>query len=432
MAKILLDYVFPVTVIEPTPQASTAYLKQACVVCKPKAGQEGNVGQVFECTTMTAVAVRTDNSEAQQLFNAGMDKVFILLSDDLDIADALDANQNDFYTVLISSDFADADLTAVAGSAAVPEIKSFKKIEDILYTSKLTGTAGDDISVTYVDDGAAGAETIDLTVHAIVVHMEAGASTADNIRDAIEADSGANALVLLAVDVGDETDVQAAHTIQTLSGGQDAVAAVPAVLALTKGTFKGVVGFSSSDEAVCSDFAAVVNQCGFFRDDSNGAKNMLFAFGSLLSNLSDWLNQQYITMPFDDGVDVLGDATTLFDDKVSFALNDDEFGNRLALFAAGGKAIIAPYILKNLSVDLQSRSLQWISGNEPQYTKKEAALLETRLQEDVVNLYVSRRWIESGTVEITLEEQNFVATGDIEVPQPKALWRVFSELRETV
>jgi hypothetical protein len=137
-------------------------------------------------------------------------------------------------------------------------------------------------------------------------------------------------------------------------------------------------------------------------------------------------------MPFNDEVESLGAANSFFDDKVSFVLRDDEFGNRLALFCAGGKAIVAPYIIKNLRIDLQSRALNWISGNQPQYTRKEAALLETRLQEDVINSYVSRSWIEVGTVAIALEQDNFVASGAINVAEPKALWRVFSELRQTL
>jgi hypothetical protein len=54
------------------------------------------------------------------------------------------------------------------------------------------------------------------------------------------------------------------------------------------------------------------------------------------------MNQQYITMPFADDVGSLGEAETLFDDKISFVISDDEFGKKLSLFCAGGKAIAAP------------------------------------------------------------------------------------------
>ncbi len=56
--KILLDYVFPISVVTPTAQASTGFLKRVCVVAKPKTGQEGNVGQVFSCSTFAQVALR--------------------------------------------------------------------------------------------------------------------------------------------------------------------------------------------------------------------------------------------------------------------------------------------------------------------------------------------------------------------------------------
>src|SRR5690606_15580524 len=177
---------------------------------------------------------------------------------------------------------------------------------------------------------------------------------------------------------------------------------------LQVGTFDGVIGVSSSDAEFCAAQVTKTNRCAFFRKEDNGAKNMCFAFGALLSNPSNWLNQQYITMPFDDEVAGLGDANSLFVDKVSFVISDDEFGTRLALCAVQGKAIVAPYILKNLRIDIQSRALQWISGNQPQYTLKEASLLETRLQEDVINSYIDRAWIESGTVVITLVQSNFV------------------------
>jgi hypothetical protein len=137
-------------------------------------------------------------------------------------------------------------------------------------------------------------------------------------------------------------------------------------------------------------------------------------------------------MPVSDAIEELGDANALYNDKVSFVLSDDEFGNKLALFVAGGKAIVAPYIVKNIMIDLQSKALQWISGNQPQYTLKEAALLETRLQEDVINSYILRRMITAGVVEITLVNENFVASGDINISEPKALWRVFAEMRQTL
>jgi hypothetical protein len=158
---------------------------------------------------------------------------------------------------------------------------------------------------------------------------------------------------------------------------------------------------------------------------------MFYAFGKLLSNALAWRNQQYVTMPFADDVATLGSANTLFDDKISFVLTDDQYGNRLALIATGGKAIVAPYIVRNLQIDLQSAALSYISGNQPGYTFKQAALLEDELKKVVVG-YIEQEMLENGTVEVKLEEDNFVASGYINIAEPKAMWRIFGEMRQTL
>jgi hypothetical protein len=158
---------------------------------------------------------------------------------------------------------------------------------------------------------------------------------------------------------------------------------------------------------------------------------MMYAFGKLLSNSLDWKNQQYVSMPVGGEVTVKGDAESLFDDKVSFVASDDEYGHKLSLFAVGGKAIVAPYITRNLEVDMQSATLAFISGNQPQYTKKAAAQLESDLN-DVIKLYISRGWIETGVVTVELEEENFVASGYINISEPSALWRVYANMEQTL
>lgn len=423
MGKILLDYVFPISVIESIPQASTAFLKQVAVVAKPKSGQEGNVGQLFECTNMTQVAARTDNVEAQQLFNAGMSKVFILLATDLDLEAYLETHKNKFFTLLISSDFADEDVGITEGSAAVAA--SLVK-GDLTFTAKVPGLAGNDLSIEFLDSVDAGEESATKTGDKITVLIEGGVSTATQIKAAIDDSVSASEAISVAIAPGEGSTAQAAFTEDDLENGANATAT-----GLLLGTYDGVVGVASADADFAQEQGAIGKRSAWFKKESNGAKNMFFAFGKLLSNLTNWRNQQYIEMPFNDDVDELGEANSLFDDKVSFVINDEEFGNRLALFAAGGKAIVAPYILKNLRIDMQSRALQWIALNQPQYTVKEATLLEARVQEDVINAYVTRQWIESGNIEITLQEQNFVASGEIEVPTPKALWRVANEMTET-
>ncbi len=416
MAKILLDYVFPISVVPTVPAASTAFLKQACLVAKPKSGQEGNVGNIYECTSMADVATRTDNTDAVQLFAAGMSKVFVLLASDLDLWGALTDSSSEFWTLLISDDFDDGDLTPTVATLVVG---------DITFNAKYAGAGGNGVHIVLLDDvDDAGSETVSVSGKVITVHMKDGASTADQIKAAVMASTPAMLLLrepVIATDEGGGAQADAADAALATGAG------------FSVGAFEGVVGFSSSDDAVARAFGANENRCGFFQDDDNGAISMFYAFGKLLSNLANWSNQQYVSMPVDDGVDTLGQANTLFDEKVSFVLQDTEFGNRLALFAAGGKAIAAPYIGKNLRVDLQSRTLSWIAANQPSYTLKNAALLEQRLQDDIIQLrYIDTGWITAGVISIKLLQDNFVASGFIDIAEPKALWKVVGEMSSTL
>lgn len=309
--NILLDYFFPITTIEPTPQANTSFLKQVLVVALAKDGQ--TKGVVTEHTSQTTIAVKTDNLDAQQLLNAGMPKIYLLLVDTLDlVAAAIAGKENDFYTILISSDYDDAALAA-----------------------------------------------------------------------------------------------------------------------LDVGQFKGVVGVSSATDATTEAQAILPNRIGFHATVTNKAKNLFYAVGKLLSNASSWRNQQYITMPFADDVNTVGKANGYFDEKVSFVIQDTQYGSRLALFAAGGKAIVAPYIKKNLEIDFQSAALTYISANQPQYTNKEAALIEDELQK-VIDRYIEREWIEAGTVSVKLFNNNWVATAEMNISEPSALWKIEGEMEQTL
>jgi hypothetical protein len=311
--NILLDYFFPITSIEPTPAASTAFLKQALAIVKPKEGAVEDT--ITLCTSKSAVdAFTVTNTEVDQLFDAGMSRVYVLAVDDLtEIGDILVGHESDFFTILVSSDFSDSE-------------------------------------------------------------MDAGVF----------------------------------------------------------GAFKGVIAMASTDDAKNETRAGIANRSAWHSTSTNKAKNMFYAFGKLLSNAASWRNQQYISMPLADDVDTLGEATNLFDDKISFVLDDSEFGTRLGLFAVGGKAIVAPYIKRNLELDLQSAALSYVSGNQPEYTKTQAALLEDELQKVIQEDYVDQGLIEAGTVSVTLVQDNFVANGAINIAEPKALWRIVGEIRQTL
>lgn len=431
MSKILLDYFFPISSITPTPAASTAFLKQVCLVVAPKSPTVS--GTLTLCTSMTAVAVVTDNTEAQQFFDAGMSRVYILTMDDLDMANDLEGHESDFYTLVISSDFDDADIAATAASGIIT-VSSYANlltttpdvvtINGTVFTAQSGAvTLGDaTFRAATSNDATAASLAAQINAHAVIgLLVHAVAVTNAVTLTALNTGVGGNAITLTYTDNGGGnigitlSGISAGHLI----GGDG----------LFLGTFTGVVAMSSTDDTKLATYAA--SYCAFHTTSGNKAKNMCYAFGKLLSNASSWLNQQYITMPVADDVITVGDAEALFDDRISFVISDDEFGKRLALFAVAGQAIVAPYIKRNLEIDLQSAALSYISGNQPAYTKTQAALIEDELQK-VVNSYIASEEIEAGVATVTLEEDNFVATSAINIAEPGGLWRIFGEIRQTL
>ena len=193
------------------------------------------------------------------------------------------------------------------------------------------------------------------------------------------------------------------------------------------GTFEGVVGYAFTDAVAAKAFGATSKQCAFLTDATNKAKNMCFAFGAFLSS-SGWNNQQYIEMPYNDGITDLGDAEDLFDDRISFVLTSPQYTNRLAFFVAGGKAIIAPYLKEEIRVSQQGFALIYINANKPQYTLTQAKLLQGYLQKKLDENYVNNQTIDSGTVTVDLGTEAFIAEGDIVISEPSALWRLRGDL----
>lgn len=409
MAKILLDFAFPISVIESIAGASTAWLNKVCVVVEPKAGVDPGF---YTCTNQAQVAAKTDNLEVQQLFAGGLSSVLLLVSNDLSIATELATKVSEFYTVLISSDFTSNQIMGVKASVVKTHLT---------FTALLEGTAGNGITIAALDTADAGDEVVTVVGSAISVAMESTVSTTSQIKAALEASAEAMELLgSIAIASGQESTAVTAFAASSLAGGVDP---------LDVTGFDGVVGAAFTSKTVAQTFATASKRAGFY-SAANGAKNMMYAFGKLLSGAS-WNNQQYISMPVTDGVTALGDADELFDNRVSFALDDDEFGKRLGMFSAGGKAIAAPYILKELRINLASCALSWIASNQPSYTKRNAALLEEALDDTVMRPAIEAGDIESATVSILADQGNFVASGSISVPTPRALWRVETEMQET-
>ncbi len=118
--------------------------------------------------------------------------------------------------------------------ASVDEVKSSLSTDlaggdnDLVYTSKLAGTAGDAITIAYIDPGEIAALNIVVTGTKIVVNLAHDGSgittTADDISSAISLDDDASALVGVAnKDANNGSGVVTAMAETPLAGGVDAV-----------------------------------------------------------------------------------------------------------------------------------------------------------------------------------------------------------------
>lgn len=115
-----------------------------------------------------------------------------------------------------------AEWIGISEQIAIPaeEVKASKTIQDLVYTAKGIGTAGNAVGVQYFGSGTAGSESVSVTGSAITVTIEPGVSTAAQIKTAIEAHVGANALVTITLKSGSTgAEAQALQAMQLLSGG---------------------------------------------------------------------------------------------------------------------------------------------------------------------------------------------------------------------
>lgn len=194
------------------------------------------------------------------------------------------------------------------------------------------------------------------------------------------------------------------------------------------GDFAGVIGWTVEDREQAKNWGYGDSNVGFYDLAVNGSQNMYYAFGKLLS-ANNWKNQQYIEMPYGSGISSINQAELMFEDSISFVLTSEEYQNRLALFASNRRAIVAPYVYEELTLKLQSKALQYISLNQPNYTEAEASLLEDALQ-GVVDGYVEQGILTHGKVVVSLTDEQFVAQASINIPEPKALWRIRATMKQ--
>lgn len=195
--------------------------------------------------------------------------------------------------------------------------------------------------------------------------------------------------------------------------------------------FDGVMGWTTDDVTKATAFQSIatMNNTAFIDPQGNNSANMYWAFAKLLND-AIWQNQQYIAMPGEGVTSVLGTAESYFESRLSFVLNSEEFGNRLAFFVNRGRAIVAPYIYEEFQLDMKSWALTYINTNMPSYNRVEASKLESYLLQKAGNKYLDSGMLDALTISVTADRDNFVMSGDIKVAEPKATWRVIANLQE--
>jgi len=101
-----------------------------------------------------------------------------------------------------------------------PGVKASVTIQDLFFEAISTGSFLNNVTIEYVDDGTAGAETVSFSNPAFTVHMEAGVSTANQIKAALEA-NGSFATNITCTVSGTGTNTQTDVAATNLAGGVD-------------------------------------------------------------------------------------------------------------------------------------------------------------------------------------------------------------------
>ena len=314
MANILLDYVVSITEIEATPVVDTQFLHKVAIVVNPNVG--GTAGDITEIYSASEIADYTDNTDAVGYFAEGMNAVFLIQSDDLDIQSILDANQNEFFTLAFSSDFEDTDIDT---------------------------------------------ETL---------------------------------------------------------------------------IFEGVKTYATSDRVKLVEWSVSKTRFGGVYDTTESGKGMCGAWGRFLS-AGLWKNQQYIKPSFTDigAVESLGLAESLFSDKTTFYIEDNEFGIRLSLFTVNQDSVTVPYINKEIYLTSQSLTLQFLSANQPFNIVAQRVLLEDLLNKNLRTYYIETGLLDpDGTNEfkVTNSLELFKVNAALTTTPAQALWRMDLTAQEAI
>lgn len=127
--------------------------------------------------------------------------------------------------------------------------KASKVIQDLTYTAVTAGTSGNDISIAYTSGGTAGSEVVTVTGNAISVQIESGVSTATQVKDAVDNNVDAAALVVVTIS-GTGSNAQTTVSATSLVGGADAGSVYIVSVGGTINLGSGAITFVAGDWAI--------------------------------------------------------------------------------------------------------------------------------------------------------------------------------------
>lgn len=305
MSQVLLNFAIPFNEIIGTGDVDRGYLTRAAIVTTPNGG--GASGTITECVDMTAVSAITDNTNAKGFFDGGLNRVYVINVDTLaELQDILDANENLFFTLHLSSDFTDAQILA------------------------------------------------------------------ENIN------------------------------------------------------FDGVISAEFETQADAKTFAA--SHCAGLSTQETKGEGVCYALGSLLS-ANGWSDQQYIKYGGSSSIETvssIGAAESLFDDRITFWINDEKEGVHLSFFGNGGEAITQRYIAEDLKISLQSQALSYISRNQPMNTLLMRVAVQNELNA-VIGDYEDLQYLDpekDNTITVTKSLDKFFVNAALTVNYSEPVWRM--------
>lgn len=265
----------------------------------------------------------------------------------------------------------------------------------------------------------------DITLISDPADLSALTAHAEELKGAF--DGGMNQIYLIRIELADDLNplIEGKESeFYTIFAHESAQPLLPAQVIWT-----GVRATYSTVQAVL-DLAATPMTCIF---SGVSAYNPLFAFGNLLS-AAFWRNQQYIRTADATGtITSTGEMETLFDARVSFFGADDENGNFLGFFGAGGQSITTPYISKEVQETMQFRMVNYLASAQPMNVVVERGRLEQIADKTLVE-YMDAGYLDPdmpNDVKIVKTAEAYVVAGNLVTSPAVALWRVKMDAYQT-